>query len=442
MNTNFRSERGQAIVLLAVVIVVLLGFTAVAIDGGMIYADRRNAQNAADAAALAGALEIVNSKNITRAIDTAGVSLEANGYEIANSHREVTYHTEWNGYYYLVTVTLTDTTPTYFAQIIYGGELTNVVTAVAKAKPSQPAAPGMAIMAMSETCAHNAKGSLIGLAGGGSDGVIRTYDGNMLVNTPGTATCALRPPSSSGAEGIVAEPGEDEDGNPVIYNIYSVGSYNYSGVPKISPVPIKTNINGGAPITDPLAHLPTPQCSGPGGKDADGNYLPGNYNYLPTGTPTSGYLKPGIYCIDGGKNMGGSVYSGEDGNVLLYLKDGSIKISGGDTLKISGPRADNCSGTVGDPTATCTFAGLAIFIDRDNHESLDINGNGELKTEGSIYHIGGTVSAGGGGNSPDDYVVKGQIIANRVHSNGHADFTVTYDAGNVVWVASQLSLVR
>jgi uncharacterized membrane protein len=46
-----KSEKGQAIVLLVLSFVVLLGFAALAIDGSMIYSDRRTAQNAADAAA-------------------------------------------------------------------------------------------------------------------------------------------------------------------------------------------------------------------------------------------------------------------------------------------------------------------------------------------------------------------------------------------------------
>ena len=49
-----RSESGQVIVFLALCFVVLLGFSALAIDGGMLYSDRRHAQNAADAASLAG----------------------------------------------------------------------------------------------------------------------------------------------------------------------------------------------------------------------------------------------------------------------------------------------------------------------------------------------------------------------------------------------------
>jgi len=55
MKTTFLKlkERGQIVILLAVVLIILLGFTALAIDGSMIYSDRRYAQNAADAAALA-----------------------------------------------------------------------------------------------------------------------------------------------------------------------------------------------------------------------------------------------------------------------------------------------------------------------------------------------------------------------------------------------------
>lgn len=56
MNHTHRStEQGQAIVLLALIMAALLVFAALAIDGGNTYVERRRAQNAADAAALAGA---------------------------------------------------------------------------------------------------------------------------------------------------------------------------------------------------------------------------------------------------------------------------------------------------------------------------------------------------------------------------------------------------
>ncbi len=50
-----RGEEGQVIVFLALVLVGLMGFAALALDGGMLFSDRRHAQNAADSASLAGA---------------------------------------------------------------------------------------------------------------------------------------------------------------------------------------------------------------------------------------------------------------------------------------------------------------------------------------------------------------------------------------------------
>jgi hypothetical protein len=48
-------ERGQSLVLIALVIFALIALLALVLDGGMAYAQRRAAQNAADAGALAGA---------------------------------------------------------------------------------------------------------------------------------------------------------------------------------------------------------------------------------------------------------------------------------------------------------------------------------------------------------------------------------------------------
>lgn len=47
-------EKGQTIVLVAVMMMALLGLSAIAIDLGFVFVERRNMQNAADAAALAG----------------------------------------------------------------------------------------------------------------------------------------------------------------------------------------------------------------------------------------------------------------------------------------------------------------------------------------------------------------------------------------------------
>jgi Flp pilus assembly protein TadG len=54
-------QRGQAIVLVALMIVVLFGFVGLAIDSGRAYLDRRQLQAAADAAALAAAYTYMNT---------------------------------------------------------------------------------------------------------------------------------------------------------------------------------------------------------------------------------------------------------------------------------------------------------------------------------------------------------------------------------------------
>ena len=53
-NPKNKSENGQIVILLALAFVGILAFAALAIDGAMIYSDRRIAQNGADAASVSG----------------------------------------------------------------------------------------------------------------------------------------------------------------------------------------------------------------------------------------------------------------------------------------------------------------------------------------------------------------------------------------------------
>ena len=53
-----RKERGQTLLIFVLAIAVLLGFTAMAIDVGLFFEDRRHFQNSADAMALAGVAEL------------------------------------------------------------------------------------------------------------------------------------------------------------------------------------------------------------------------------------------------------------------------------------------------------------------------------------------------------------------------------------------------
>src|SRR5258707_8537905 len=73
------SEGGQALVVIALAAVVLFGFVALAIDGSAKFSDRRHAQNAADTAALAAALDLVNNKTADWKLDAYKRAYD-NGY--------------------------------------------------------------------------------------------------------------------------------------------------------------------------------------------------------------------------------------------------------------------------------------------------------------------------------------------------------------------------
>lgn len=66
-----RAQRGQAIVMIGLIIVVLFGFVGLAMDGGRGYLDRRSLQAAVDAAALAAAYKYMNTSDYGQAEQAA-----------------------------------------------------------------------------------------------------------------------------------------------------------------------------------------------------------------------------------------------------------------------------------------------------------------------------------------------------------------------------------
>src|SRR5438270_732865 len=83
-----RGERGQAIVFVALMIVVLIGFIGLAIDGGRLYWERRILQNSVDAAALVtlstqkctgGSSPSTSTGGSNSEIDVVGGNIQANG---------------------------------------------------------------------------------------------------------------------------------------------------------------------------------------------------------------------------------------------------------------------------------------------------------------------------------------------------------------------------
>ncbi len=94
-----RNEDGAVLVLVALMMTVLMGFAAFAIDVGFMYNERRSLQNAADAAALAGAQDLPNTGiAIITAVSIAnenGLKVTQNG--VTNDGDTVTVETNYNG---------------------------------------------------------------------------------------------------------------------------------------------------------------------------------------------------------------------------------------------------------------------------------------------------------------------------------------------------------
>ncbi len=76
-------ERGQVIVITALLIVFLVGMTALAVDVGSMYQERRHLQNTADSAALAGAQDLPEEPG--EAVQTAIAYAALNGVTITES---------------------------------------------------------------------------------------------------------------------------------------------------------------------------------------------------------------------------------------------------------------------------------------------------------------------------------------------------------------------
>ncbi|HVC34464.1 MAG TPA: TadE/TadG family type IV pilus assembly protein [Chloroflexota bacterium] len=77
------SERGQTILVFALMFVVLLGFTAMVSDAGIAYWNRRLVQNGVDSAALAGAVSLNNGSSVADVKATAVAYANANGVTTA-----------------------------------------------------------------------------------------------------------------------------------------------------------------------------------------------------------------------------------------------------------------------------------------------------------------------------------------------------------------------
>jgi Flp pilus assembly protein TadG len=105
-SSNMRHECGQTLVLFALLATTLIAFVSLAIDGGMAYAVRRQAQNAADAAALTGVRYLLSTTSPAKNSLLAEVNQLAEQNKIKDTNGQphdhinlnvIVYYTDANG---------------------------------------------------------------------------------------------------------------------------------------------------------------------------------------------------------------------------------------------------------------------------------------------------------------------------------------------------------
>src|SRR5689334_14336741 len=119
-----RAESGQAIVLMALVAVLLLGMLGLAIDGGGLYFLWRDAQNATDAAVMAATYARCTNGDETKAALQAAAQ---NGFDNNGISNTVKVFTPTDGIgannRNYIQVNINAQKPSYFIQIVYKNPL-------------------------------------------------------------------------------------------------------------------------------------------------------------------------------------------------------------------------------------------------------------------------------------------------------------------------------
>lgn len=402
MGRKNSNESGQSIVIMAFAIIVLMGIMAVAIDGGRIYTQRRDAQNAADAAALNGARALCRDEDYEAAAlevaarggySGAGV-IEVNNPPVRSDSPVINDDQ--------VEVVITATIGSGFiAPIIYQGEINTRVLAVGDCLRGELSGSGAAIFAGGQ-CPGNevdVNGSQVTIIGGvhsngdvqvtgGGTGIIitGTVSHNTGTNVPNQNTTVYPP-----------------DGNPT-----QTTPQNY---------PIDLEYAHFVPGTEPYAE-----------NNEDGwaytavmAFNPAHYHYFPesNGFVNMGDLQPymngndleeGVYVTPVGFKFSGGSANNMLGDDVTFVTRGEIDYSG--------------NGTHLRPY----FAGLLMLTDGFVNGGQCDN-NPVIKLSGSNFSWGGIIFAPNGGvnmSAASNGTFYGSIIAGQVDLSG-SNIQIIYD---------------
>jgi Flp pilus assembly protein TadG len=392
---NKRStEKGQALIVIALAAIVLFGFSALAIDGSMVFSTKRQAQNAADAAALSAALAKTRGTDWNAAGFASAVTNKFNNdtttnvvevhlcNEVGVTCPGVPAGENLSEYVY---VRIVAHVKTNFTRVFGRSEITQVVEAVAHSVPDylDQIAYGNAVVALNETDCKAFWGT------GGGD--MTTTGGGVFVNS--TSNCG-----------------------------FTLGNNTNLNTPSVTVVgstssPVVAGANYGAPPLPPMV-MPNPSCGTTLAVQSGDTLSPGIWNgaFPPNGVT---HLMGGIYCIRGDfRSNGNDTLTGTD--IVIRMDDGDITWNGNGAIKLSAP-------TEG------PFKGLLIFVPPSNQATITINGTNDQELTGTILapssdiNLLGTAGTNGFNCQIVGYNVKyGGTFDGNIHYDESQNYTIQY----------------
>jgi hypothetical protein len=395
-------ERGQALILIVFAIVGLVGLTGLAVDGGLAYSDRRNAQNAADTAALAAALAHARGREPVAAADAAAlnqgftndgtsntVSVSLNDLPVGDCPNMAVGKD--------ITVQITSKVQSYFAPVVGIRQITNTVRATARSCDPYvgPLFPGNAIIALARTgIGFDAVGTPDWSVIGG--GIFSNSSTSPSARCRGNSD--LSAPSLTTVGGVIIACAADVPDT-------TTGSdpFEYSDYADLLPR---------VPACDGTAHkVGQVWVAQPG---ADGSRVAFNGNMR---------FGPGLFCVT---NSPGSYHGQIDSTdygtgVTFYLMptNFTLRFNGGGSLTATA-------------STTGEYAGVLMFSAPhlvngvlQQTQSIDLRGNGTGDVQGSVIVPSANVTMFGNSNS-DGYDT--QVIAYHVDSGGNANIHINYNA--------------
>ncbi|MBI3521788.1 MAG: hypothetical protein HY071_01655 [Chloroflexi bacterium] len=396
-------EDGQAIVMVAIFMLAMLFAVGLAIDSGQLFVAKRTQQEAADAAAFAGAVALyqgATTGSAGTAVAAAVADATLNGYTTGGTTTVTVNNPPTSGTFSgnsaYVEVTITTSVRTSLVPQESG--LTTV-----RARGVAGNAPlnlGYAVIAVDQNCDS-------GTATLSSNGSLLITGGGIMINScsatagDNNGTVTLSPAGTYHTDVV----GNATGSWPDLRTGRTVQPDPFAGYPK----PSTTGLPTYSPACSPAINQPGIYTS-TFNSNCDYVLAPGNYIFKGGGISLGGNssLCNGATCIT----------PSAAGGVFLFLTQSTYPATGGScaTLALNG----NNTTTLTPPTSG-TYMGMLIMYDSNCSGTLSIGGNGSITTTGTIYAPNGTI-AGNGNNSA---VSASQIIAKKIDTQ-NADFTISY----------------